>query len=234
MYLLRFQACVWHLLGRANVSLVLSPASVSCYESNKGYEFTVQHIYSHAQNLGNECADHAAALGTYGLTSNHNTRTRWTRSSFDSNSLFARCDNLDDALQVLRNARTAHAPAPQHLVRSWRHGSRRVSPWSLVYVSSSFSSFWTFVRHLAQSMQAPLSPVEDIGWQWMNQTSSDSVDFNEHNIWNPVLEQLFHVLVGAFTEAYFDEVELGRIALSCHFALDVCPDARSIRRHCHW
>ena len=25
---------------------------------------TMQHIHSHAQNLGNECADHAAALGT--------------------------------------------------------------------------------------------------------------------------------------------------------------------------
>ena len=26
---------------------------------------TMQHIYGHAQNLGNECADHAAALGTF-------------------------------------------------------------------------------------------------------------------------------------------------------------------------
>ena len=42
--------------------------------------------------------------------------------------------------------------------------------------------------------------------------------------------------VGTFMEAYFDEVDLGRIALSCHFALDVlcdkaevqCPEARSI------
>ena len=78
---------------------------------------TMQHICGHAQNLGNECADHACALGTYGLSSNHNIRTRWTRSSFDSNSLFAQSDNLDDALQVLRNARTAHAPAPQRMVR---------------------------------------------------------------------------------------------------------------------
>ena len=52
----------------------------------------------------------AAALGTYGLISNHNIRTRWTRSSFDSNSLIARCDNLDDAVQVLRNARNAKRP----------------------------------------------------------------------------------------------------------------------------
>ena len=87
----------------------------------------MQHIYSHAQNLGNECADHAAALGTYGLISNHNIRTRWTRSPFDSNSLFTRCDNLDDTLHILRNIRTAHAPdahsllpAPQRDLH-WHH-----------------------------------------------------------------------------------------------------------------
>ena len=52
-------------------------------------------------------------------------------------------------------------------------------------------------------------------------------------MWNPVLELLFHV-------AYVDEVDLGRIAHSCHFTLYVlcykadvhCPDARSIRHHC--
>ena len=71
-------------------------------------------------------------------------------------------------------------------------------------------------------------------------TSSDSGDFNEHNIWNPVLELLFHVQVGAFMEEYVDEVDLLRIALSCHFALDVlcdkaeghCRDKCSIRHHC--
>ena len=28
----------------------------------------MQHVYGHNGNLGNECADHAAALGTFGLT----------------------------------------------------------------------------------------------------------------------------------------------------------------------
>ena len=78
----------------------------------------MQHTWGHAQNLGNECADHAAALAAYGLISNQTIHTHWIRSSFDSISLSAPCDNLDDALQVLRNARTAHAPAPQSLARS--------------------------------------------------------------------------------------------------------------------
>ena len=39
--------------------------------------FTMQRFYSHAENLGNECSDHAAALGTFGLVSNHNLSARW-------------------------------------------------------------------------------------------------------------------------------------------------------------
>ena len=35
---------------------------------------TIQHVYGHTGNLGNECADHAAALGALGLVSNHNPR----------------------------------------------------------------------------------------------------------------------------------------------------------------
>ena len=42
----------------------------------------MQHIYSHAQNLGNECADHAAALGAFGLVSNQDMSARWARPLF--------------------------------------------------------------------------------------------------------------------------------------------------------
>ena len=33
--------------------------------------FTMQHVYNDAENLGNECADVAAALSVFGLESNH-------------------------------------------------------------------------------------------------------------------------------------------------------------------
>ena len=36
---------------------------------------TMQHVCGHTGNLGNECADHAAALGALGLVSNHNLAT---------------------------------------------------------------------------------------------------------------------------------------------------------------
>ena len=45
-------------------------------------------------------------------------------------------------------------------------------------------------------------------------TSSDSVDFDEHNIWNSILELLFHVQVGGIFEILVDEIDLARVALS--------------------
>ena len=71
-------------------------------------------------------------------------------------------------------------------------------------------------------------------------TSPDPGECDEHNMWNPMLGLFCHVHVGVFTEAYFGEVDMGRIAFCCHFSLDVLcdkaevhrPDERSIRHHC--
>ena len=52
---------------------------------------TMQHVYGHNGNLGNECADHAAALGTLGFTSSHNVTTRWTHHNFDAGACFDGC-----------------------------------------------------------------------------------------------------------------------------------------------
>ena len=65
-----------------------------------------------------------------------------------------------------------------------------------------FSSFWTFVHHLSQSMQTPLSAVEDIGWQWMNQTPRQFLPLRvllistNTTFGTLCLELLFHVQVG--------------------------------------
>ena len=42
-------------------------------------------------------------------------------------------------------------------------------------------------------------------------------------MWNPVLELLLnvHVQIGGVFEPFVDEIDLARIALSYHFALDV-------------
>ena len=55
-------------------------------------------------------------------------------------------------------------------------------------------------------------------------SSSESNEYHEHNIWNPRLELLLHTHVGISMEALFCEEDMGRIALSCHFALDVLCD----------
>ena len=39
-----------------------------------------------------------------------------------------------------------------------------------------------------------------------------------HNIWNPLLELLFHEQVSGVFEPFVDDIDLARIALSCHFA----------------
>ena len=60
---------------------------------------TMQHVYGHTGNLGDECADHAAALGTLGFVSNHNLITSWVHHNFDTSSCFDACNNIGEALE---------------------------------------------------------------------------------------------------------------------------------------
>ena len=57
--------CSWHSLVKRSMIF-----------AQRKLRLTKQHVYGYSGNLGNECADHAAALGTFGLTSNHNFSTR--------------------------------------------------------------------------------------------------------------------------------------------------------------
>ena len=63
-------------------------------------------VYGHSGNLGNECADHAAALGTFGLTSSHNVATRWIHHNFDEFACFDGCHNITEILERLQRIRT--------------------------------------------------------------------------------------------------------------------------------
>ena len=55
-------------------------------------------------------------------------------------------------------------------------------------------------------------------------SSSKSNEYHEHNIWNPMLELLCHIHISISMEALLCDEDMGRIALSCHFALDVLCD----------
>ena len=58
-------------------------------------------------------------------------------------------------------------------------------------------------------------------------TSSDELE--EHNAWNLMLELFWHAHVGMYMEVLVGGKEQGRIALSCHFALDILCDNSETR-----
>ena len=64
--------CLGTIQARTHVQLALA-CQQSMIHVQRRLRLTMQHVYGH-RNLGNECADHAAALGTFGLISGHNVR----------------------------------------------------------------------------------------------------------------------------------------------------------------
>ena len=63
----------------------------------------MQQVSGHGGNLGNECADHAAVLGTFGLISSNNVATRWLRRNFDTSVCFDGCNNNSETLERLQH-----------------------------------------------------------------------------------------------------------------------------------
>ena len=148
--------------ARTHVQLGLSCQQILLKVQRK-LRFTMQHVYSHAENLGNECADHAAAQGAFGLVSNQNFYTRWVRHSFDSASCFATCHNLGDVLEKLRDIRTERASASQHQTWSWRFVPRLATQCfsCLYHVPLGCSSF---IR-LAQSVAVHMITGSVVQWK---------------------------------------------------------------------
>ena len=58
----------------------------------------------------------------------------------------------------------------------------------------------------------------------LSSTSSSSSEEEDHNLWSPLLELFYHWQIGQCMEAFVDEVSTARMALSCHFALDILCD----------
>ena len=76
---------------------------------------TMQHGYGHS----GKCADNAAALGTFGLISNHNVATRWTRHNFDASVRFDGCNNISEILERLQHIRTNATTSHQDRDKRW-------------------------------------------------------------------------------------------------------------------
>ena len=105
--------CLGTIQARTYVQLALAcQQSLVCAQHR--LRLTMQHVYGHNGNLGHECADHAAALGTFGLTSSHNVATRWTRNNFDASVCFDGCNNISEVLERLQRIRTDATSLPQN------------------------------------------------------------------------------------------------------------------------
>ena len=87
--------CFGTIQARTHVQLALA-CQQSMLSVQHRLRLTMKHVYGHTGNLGNECADHAAALGTFGLVSNHNLAARWVRHNFDTAACFGSCNNIGE------------------------------------------------------------------------------------------------------------------------------------------
>ena len=107
--------CLGTIQARTHVQLALA-CQQSMIRAQHRLRLTMQHVYGHGGNLGNECADHAAALGTFGLISSHNVATRWIRHNFDASVCFDGWNNISEILERLQYIRTNAATSHQDRV----------------------------------------------------------------------------------------------------------------------
>ena len=93
--------CLGTIQARTPVQLALA-CQQSLIHAQRRPRLTMQQVYGHSGNLGNECADHAAALGTLGLNSSHNIAARWVHHNFDATVCFEDCNNISEVLERLQ------------------------------------------------------------------------------------------------------------------------------------
>ena len=90
--------CLGTVQAHTHVQLALT-CQQSMLSVQHKLRLTMQHVHGHSGNLGNECADHAAVLGSLGLVSNHNLATRWIHRNFDISACCGDCDNIGEVLE---------------------------------------------------------------------------------------------------------------------------------------
>ena len=103
--------CLGTIQARTHVQLELA-CQQSLFHAQRRLRLTMQHVFGHSGNLGNECADHAAALGTCGLIPRHNIATRWFHHNFDATVCFDDCNNISEVLERLQHTRTNATSLP--------------------------------------------------------------------------------------------------------------------------
>ena len=207
--------CLGTTQARSLVQLALAcQRSTLCVQHR--LRLTVHHVYGHAGNLGNECANHAAALGSLGLISSRNDAARWGRHNFDTNALCEGCNNISDILERLDRARTVATARIQDVrqLTGPSSGFTCLSP--LLFVNCVFALSFSFCpcvhSALWRTMESRNSGVS---------AASSSGENSAHNRWNPMSDLLFHMQFNGVFVPFNDEFDLAKIAFSCHFAFDL-------------
>ena len=103
--------CSGTIQARTHVQLAIA-CQQALIHAQRRLRFTVQQVYGRRGNLGNKCAFHAAAHGTFGFISSHNIATRWFHHNFDANMCFNECSNIGDVLERLQTIRTNAVSLP--------------------------------------------------------------------------------------------------------------------------
>ena len=107
--------CLGTIQARTRVQLALA-CQQSLIRVQHRLRLTMQHVCGHSGNLGNECDDHAAALGTFGLISSHIVASRWIRHNFDAPECFDGRHSISETLERLQHIRTNTATSHQDRV----------------------------------------------------------------------------------------------------------------------
>ena len=89
----------WHDSSPHTCPIGTRMSTVHDFRSTQTSAHHAKGVYGHTGNLGNECADHAAALGTFDLVLNHNFAARWLRHNFDTAACFGSCNNIGAVLE---------------------------------------------------------------------------------------------------------------------------------------
>ena len=105
--------CLGTIQAHTHVQLALA-CQQSMIRAQHRLRLTMQHVFGHCGNLGNECADHADSLGTFGLTSGHNIATRWIHNNFDASMRFRGCHKITEVSERLQHMRNDAASMSQN------------------------------------------------------------------------------------------------------------------------
>ena len=182
------------------------PLALACQWSMKCAQhrvrLTLEHVYGPSGNLCNDCADHSAALGTFGPTSSHNV---------------ASSHNVERGLRLQLIRTDAAPPFPEHRSQCCVSPSvslcisRAVCVTFLLRYQRSCSQLFFCACVLCSSQQLMESPSSSVSIV----PSFDN--YFVHNTWNALLELLFHEHFSWHFRNLVDEIDLARIALSCSF-----------------